>query len=76
MKKFDLTKWLGWIISFATILTWIFIAGQQSGRIKRIEETTKNNAQLIEKNNNLLFKQQELNGKIITYFEIKENEKN
>jgi hypothetical protein len=65
----DWKKWSGYILFVATVIGWIFYAGQQSGKINTLEKTIEKMESEVHEMYSLMLEQQELNGKIIQYME-------
>lgn len=75
LKKDDITKWSGWIATIIMIIGWSFSFGIFYNRMTSLEDEVRNTNTKIEKVQDAILKQQEINGKILTYIELTNRDK-
>jgi hypothetical protein len=68
--KIDYSKWIGYILFVVTLIGWGYSAGKFDSRMSTLENDQKSINTKVEKQEDLLLKQQEFNGKVITYIEM------
>lgn len=75
LKKDEISKWSGWIASAIMIVGWSFSFGIFYNRMTSLEEEVRTTNTKIEKVQDAILKQQEINGKILTYIELTNRDK-
>ena len=76
IKKINIERWIGWVTALVMLIGWAFSFGIFYNRISSLETEVKDTNNKIEKQQELLLKQQEFNGKILTYIEIMQKQPN